>query len=94
MQFVNEKVIDPFLGRKREFDIMAKKCIIEVKSGEASRRLKQLQGQKKYAESRNKCHILYAPDIRLATKKDYEKNGIMIKTTTKELIQQIKENEQ
>jgi hypothetical protein len=92
VQFVNEYKFDPFLGSKREFDIITKKCIIEVKSGEVSRRLKQLKGQMNYAKSKNKHHVLYAPDIRLATKKDYEKHGITIKTTIKDLIQQIKEN--
>jgi hypothetical protein len=92
VQFVNEYKFDPFLGRKREFDIITKKCIIEVKSGEVSRRLKQLKGQMNYAKSKNKHHVLYAPGIRLATKKDYEKHGITIKTTIKDLIQQIKEN--
>ena len=94
VQFVNEYKFDPFLGHKREFDIITKKCIIEVKSGEVSRRLKQLKGQMNYAKSKNKHHVLYAPGIRLATKKDYEKHGITIKTTIKDLIQQIKENGQ
>ena len=47
-----------------------------------------------YAKSKNKHHVLYAPGIRLATKKDYEKHGIIIKTTIRDLIQQIKENGQ
>ena len=33
VQFVNEYKFDPFLGKEREFDIITKKCIIEIKSG-------------------------------------------------------------
>jgi len=40
-----------------------------------------------------KKHILYAPDIHSPTKRDYEKNGIIIKCSMKELTQAIKEYE-
>ena len=41
VQFVNEEKFDPRLGRPREFDIITKKCIIEVKSGRKPKGLKQ-----------------------------------------------------
>ena len=70
---------DPLLGKPRELDIITKKCLIEIKTGKASRRLKQLQGQQQYAKHIGKQHVLYAPDIHNNTFKDYEKNGITIK---------------
>ena len=91
--FVNETRDDPFLGKPRELDIITKKCLIEIKTGKASRRLKQLQGQQQYAKHIGKQHVLYAPDIHNNTFKDYEKNGITIKKTINELLQYIKEYE-
>jgi hypothetical protein len=56
-------------------------------------KLFQFQSQKRYADTVKKEHILYAPEIHSPTKRDYEKNGIIIKCSIKELIQTIKEYE-
>ena len=55
--------------------------------------LAQFQSQKRYADTVKKKHILYAPDIHAPTKRDYEKNGIIIKCSMKELTKTIKEYE-
>ena len=93
VQCVNENKFDPHIGQPRELDIITKKCIIEVKSGKVSHKLFQFQSQKRYADTVKKKHILYAPDIHAPTKRDYEKNGIIIKCSMKELTKTIKEYE-
>lgn len=93
VQFVNEKRPDPFLGKLREFDIITKKCIIEVKSGKKPKGLVQFLGQKRYAESRNKRHIVFAPNISIAAKKSHEQSGITIVKDYKLLIETVKEHE-
>ena len=77
----------------REFDIITKKCIIEVKSGKKPKGLVQFLGQKRYAESRNKRHIVFAPNISIAAKKSHEQSGITIVKDYKLLIETVKEHE-
>ena len=89
---VNHKVFDKGLGKKRELDIITKTAIIEVKGRAARKKSKQLLGQKKYAESQDKIHILFAPNISKATKFAYNKIGINIATDTNELISFIRRN--
>ena len=48
---VNHNVYDKALGKRREIDISTKTAIIEVKGNGATKRSKQLLGQKQYAES-------------------------------------------
>ena len=93
VQLVNENKFDPHIGQVRELDIVTKKCIIEVKTGKVAHKLFQFQCQKRFADTVKKHHIVYAPDIHSPTKRDYEKNGIVIKCSTKELTQAIKEHE-
>jgi hypothetical protein len=90
---VNEKLIDANIGRLREFDIITKKCIIEVKSKKASKSEKQLLAQLKYANLHNMKHFLYSPTIPRATKYQYEKKGIDVSTTLDELIRKLKERQ-
>lgn len=87
---VNDMRFDENIGREREFDIITKKCIIEVKSKQVRRKLTQLQQQKLYAESKNKKHIVFAPEILPACKREYEQNGIVITTSKYELLQAMK----
>ena len=93
VQFVNETKFDPFINDNREFDIITKKCIIEVKSGKVQKRLNQFAQQKRYADSKNKQHIVFAPTIPTMAKIDYEKHGITIVKDYKSLITKIKEYE-
>jgi hypothetical protein len=93
VQFVNENKFDPFINNVREFDIITKKCIIEVKGDKVKRCLKQFLQQKKYAEYKNKQHIVFAPTIPTMTKIDYEKHGIKIVKDYKSLVNTIKEYE-
>jgi len=95
VQFVNSKFFDSNLNNEREFDIITKKCIIEVKSGKKIKRgLRQFEGQKKYAESKKKKHIVYAPNLRLNAQNEYKKHGIAIVTDIPSLIKIIKEHEE
>ena len=94
VQFVNEEKFDPGLGRPRELDIITKRCIIEVKSGsKPSRALKQFLGQKRYAESKSKKHIVFAPKMPITAKNEHRKNGIIITGNLQNLIKLIKESE-
>ena len=88
---VNDMRFDANIGRMREFDIITKKCIFEVKSKQVRRKLTQLQQQKLYAESRNKKHIVFAPEILPACRREYEQKGIIITTSKYELLQEMKE---
>ena len=93
VQFVNETKFDPFINDIREFDIITQKCIIEVKSKNAKKSLKQFLQQKRFAEYKNKQHIVFAPTIPTMTKIDYEKHGVKIVKDYKSLINVIKEFE-
>ena len=93
VEFVNEKKFDPFINDIREFDIITQKCIIEVKSKKAKKSLKQFLQQKRYAEYKNKQHIVFAPTIPTMAKIDYEKQGVKIVKDYKSLINIIKEYE-
>ena len=93
VQFVNERIFDPFMGKTRELDIITKKCIIEVKSGRKPKGLKQFLAQKKYAESVGKRYIVFAPNILTMAKISHEKNGISVEKDYKNLIDIIKESE-
>ncbi len=91
---VNAEKFDPFINNIREFDIITKKCIIEVKSGtNFSKKLKQFLSQKKYANSKNKAYIVYSPHMQTMSKITYEKSGINIIKDCKSLINTIKEYE-
>ena len=94
VQLVNEDKFDPSLGRPRDLDIITKKCIIEVKSGHKQRHaLKQFLGQKRYAESIGKKHIVFAPKMPTMAKNEHRKSGIVITGNLRNLIQLIKEFE-
>ena len=93
VQHANEKVYDSNIKRTREFDIITKKCIIEIKSKSVARCLRQFLLQKNYADNNKKHHVVFAPDILFNTKSAYEKCGVKIVKTTTELINFIKENE-
>ncbi len=88
---VNEYRLDENIGKPREFDIITKKCIIEVKSEKAAKKEKQLLAQLKYANSHKLKHFLYSPTITRARKYEYEKNGINVSKTLDELIRKLKE---
>ena len=82
------------LGGPRELDIITKKCIIEVKSGKKVRKgLRQFEGQKRYAESRGKIHIVYAPKMPQIARNTYGKMGITIVSNYTDLINMMKEHE-
>jgi len=93
VQLVNQNKYDDIHLKTREFDIMTKKVIIEVKSGKARKCLTQLQEQNKFANSKGKKYVVYAPNILDGAKRDYIRNGIVIKTKISDLINFIKENE-
>ena len=77
----------------RELDIITKHCVIEVKGKQGRKSVTQFREQKKYATSRNKKHIVYAPNILYAAKREYTKQGYIITTTKEELINEMKEVE-
>lgn len=94
VQFVNEERMDPVIHRPRELDIITKRCIIEVKSGPKPRgALRQFLAQKQFANSKNKQHIVFAPNMPLRAKIQHRKNGIVITGNIKNLINLIKEYE-
>lgn len=88
---VNEIRFDPNIGHPREFDILTKKCIIEVKGKQVRRKLTQLLQQKEYAISKGKNHIVFAPNILFPCKNDYENHGIKITTSISDMLKEIKE---
>ena len=90
---VNEKIIDPFTGFEREFDIITKRCIIEVKGKQVRHSLTQFLAQKRVAEQKNKVHIVFAPKILRRVQYDYEKNGIKVTKDFESLIRTMKEYE-
>lgn len=94
VQFVNEEKMDPFIGGPRELDIITKKCIIEVKSGKKVKKgLRQFEGQKRYAASRGKIHVVYAPKMPTMARHTYGKMGITIVSNYTDLINIMKEHE-
>lgn len=93
IQFVNGNKFDFVHNKIREFDIITRKVVIEVKSGSARRNLTQFKEQKDYADSKNKKYVVFAPNIGNGTKKEYNKNGIEIKTSIKELVSFVREYE-
>ena len=90
---VNKMISDKVLDKSRELDIITKHCVIEVKSTTAKQSSTQFREQKKFATSRNKKHIVYAPNIPYAAKREYTKQGCVITTTKEELINEMKEVE-
>ena len=93
VQDVNIIKFDPFINYNREFDIITKKCIIEIKGKKVKKSLKQFLQQKRYAEYKNKQHIVFAPTIPTMAKIDYERHGIKIVKDYISLINAIKEFE-
>lgn len=93
VQCVNENKFDALHNKVREFDIITRRVIIEIKSGKARHVLSQLVEQKEYADYRNKKYVVFAPNIAFGTKNEYNRNGIEIKTNIHDLIKFIKENE-
>jgi hypothetical protein len=94
VQFVNEKKFDPFINNVREFDIITKKCIIEVKGGSnGSKMEKQFLKQKRYAAYKNKQYIIFAPNLPVMAIINFKKKGFNILNDIKTLINNIKEYE-
>ena len=95
VQAVNIKEREPDTKKLREFDIITKKCIIEVKS---SNRFdggkKQFSAQKRYAEEEaHKHHLVYAPHAPGLSVANFSKDGIRVLKTHTDLINAIKEYE-
>ena len=88
---VNEYRLDENIGKPREFDIIAKKCIIEVKSGDVVKREKQFLSQLKYTKLHGLQHFIFAPDINKIRTYQYTKDGFDISKTLDELIRKVKE---
>ncbi len=76
--------------QKREFDIITKKCIIEVKGGTAKNKTKQYFAQKRFAEEHRKDYIIIAPNMAYGTKKFLQNEGFHIVANTTDLIQEMK----
>ena len=88
---VNEKIIDENIGKLREFDIIAKKCIIEVKSGDVVKKGGQFLAQLKYTKLHGLHHFVIAPDINRIRTYQYTKDGFDISKTLEELVRKVKE---
>ena len=82
---------DKNINDTREFDIVAKGCIIEVKGDSAKRCLSQFKAQKLYCEQNNKDYYVYAPDISIPRFKSYYNSGIPIYTSLTPIITKMKE---
>ena len=93
VQAVNQHVFDKNLNRYREMDIITRHTIVEVKTGSAQKKSKQLLGQKQYAKEHNKAHIVFAPDISKATKREYNRMGLNITTSLQELVNMFRRYE-
>lgn len=67
---------------------------MEVKSGTKNKHvLNQFQAQKKYAEVKNKKHIVFAPKMPVVAEIAHLKNGIVIVKDIASLVFYVKENE-
>ena len=94
VQAVNIKEREPDTKKLREFDIITKKCIIEVKSKHHLKKAKrQFKAQKIYAEKKHKYHLVYAPNVAQKTVLDFSQAGYRILKTHTDLINAIKEYE-
>ncbi len=89
---VNEYLFDENIRDKREFDIITKKCIIEVKS-KAIKCENQLLAQVRYTDLHKIRHFLYTPTINRTRKYEYEKKGINVSKTLEELVRKVKETQ-
>ncbi len=88
---VNEYLYDENIKDKREFDIITKKCIIEVKSGDVVKREKQFLAQLKYTKFHGVQYFIFAPDLNRIRTYQYTKDGFNISKTLDELIRKVKE---
>lgn len=94
VQRVNENVTDPNTNKYRELDIITKRCIIEIKSSPTPDKLqRQYNGQLKYAESKNKKLVVFAPNILPNALRNHLEHGLAICNNFKSLLNFIKENE-
>ena len=95
VQAVNIKKNDPAISDLREFDIITKKCIIEVKSSKhLTRGEKQFPAQKRYAEvEAHKHYFVFAPNVSRASVAKFFDMGIVVINTHRKLVNIIKEYE-
>ena len=87
---INEYLIDKLTKKSFEQDIVMCRAIIEIKSGTAQKCEKQFLIQKRIAESLNKKHIVFAPNISFSRQKEYERCGIHIEKSLKNLVEYLK----
>ena len=71
-------------------DIICKRGFVEVKSSSHPHCLTQVLIQKRYADKRQKKHILYAPNISERAKQVYEKNRIIVAKHLNEIVKELK----
>ena len=91
VKIVNEKVFDNVNKKTREFDIVAGKTIIEVKSSIVKHGVKQFTEQKAYADHNNLKFIVFAPNITNARYKNLtQKLGFTVCRNENELRKEIK----
>lgn len=65
-----------------------------MKGGSNGRKMEQqFKSQKRYAEYKNKQHIVFAPNLPVIAIMNFNKKGINITNDIKMLIKHIKENE-
>lgn len=88
---VNVFKYDENIKKIREFDIIAKKYIIEIKGESVKKCTKQFLSQKKYCEVHKKDYLVFSPNINGMRKYAYFKMGIKIFCTINEMISFIKE---
>jgi len=89
VKHIGEKVFIPKEKRSREFDIICKNAIVEVKSSTHPQHVAQLLAQKDYADDVGLKHIIYAPNIASKPKKTYLEFGLIVATSSQELIKEL-----
>lgn len=59
---INHKYYDKETNKYREFDIMSKTTIYEIKSGKARHKYKQYSAQKNIADRLKKNYVVFSPN--------------------------------
>lgn len=88
---VNAIKEEPHTQKRREFDIITKKFIIEVKGGSGKDKTKQYFAQRDYAIEKRKQYIIVAPNMPYGTKKYLTKAGLVVVDHERDLIRKMKE---
>lgn len=90
LQHINEQIYNKKTKRPQEIDIITKNLVIEVKTGNGKKKLRQFLNQMDISKDIKRTHVVYAPSMKNGARQEYEKHGIKIVSTIEELIQMEK----